>query len=184
MRVTGWGATQRRCVRPIDQRRGIAHRYAVWHPVLLIATLLLAGCGGGYRLKGKVVEGPVAMVEVVDADDPRYVEQDRSAGGAVVWAVFEPNNGIDRERLGRFVTDGEGRFEVPIDAVGAGLLMYEVELLARRTGHQGAMGVVPLPGRGGAVLITLPRGVDTLRPEEDYLDQTLRDAEPYLGGDR
>ena len=171
--------------RAVDPRLRFARvRLGLVAFVLLACSVLLMGCGGGYMLRGKVVEGPIAQVQVVDAEDPRFVEADRSAGGAVVWVVFEPNNGIDRERLGRFVTDGEGRFEIPIDAMGAGLLMYEVEVTARRAGHQGALGVVPLPGRGGRVLVTLPRGADTLRREEDLLDRTLRDAEPYLDGRR
>jgi len=150
----------------------------------MACCVLFPGCGGGYQLRGKVVEGPIAQVQVVDADDPRFLEPDRSAGGAVVWAVFEPNNGIDRERLGRFVTDGDGVFAIPLDAPGAGLLMYEVQLTARRSGHQGALGTIDVPGRGKRVLITLPHGVDTLRVEEDLVGETLRDAEPYLDGRR
>lgn len=156
-------------------------------PALLLLVgccLLLAGCGGGYQLRGKVIEGPVAQVQVVDADDPRFIEADISGAGALVWGVFEPNNGIDRQRLGRVVADHEGLFMVPLDASGAGFLMYEIELTARRDGHQGARGVIPVPGRGKRVLITLPRGVDTLGDEADYLGETLRDAQPYLDGRR
>ncbi len=151
----------------------------------LVGCLLpLVGCGGGYQLRGKVIEGPIAQVLVVDADDPRFREADSSGAGALVWGVFEPDNGIDRQRLERVVADHEGHFVIPLDATGAGFLMYEIQLTARRDGHQGARGVVPVPGRGGRVLITLPRGADTLGNEEDYLGETLRDAQPYLDGRR
>ena len=147
-------------------------------------TSSAAGCAGPYPLQGKVVEGPVAQVLVVSADDPRYTEPDPSAAGAVVWGVLEPNNAIDRERLERVVSDGEGYFVIPIDAPGAGFLRYEIGLTARRGGHRGGHGVVTVPGRGKRVLITLPLGPDTLQDTQDILQDTLRDAQPYLDGDR
>lgn len=152
--------------------------------LLVGSCLLLPGCGGGYQLRGKVIQGPVAEVLVVAADDPRYLEADTSAGGAVVWGVFEPNNKIDRDRLERVVTDHEGAFVLPLDAAGAGFLLYEIELTARREGHQGARAVIPVPGRGRRVLITLPRGIDTLGDDGDLLRDTLRDAQPYLDSRR
>ncbi|MFI4861673.1 MAG: hypothetical protein ACIAXF_13460 [Phycisphaerales bacterium JB063] len=144
--------------------------------------MFATGCAGGYVLQGKVVEGPVAEVLVLDADDPRFTRENYTGAGATVEAVFEPSRGIGRERLGRFTADEDGLFFVPIDEAGAGLLMYEIELLARHRGHQAAVATIPVPGRGKRVLITLPVGADTLQRPTDIVDETLRDARPYLEG--
>ncbi|MEM9415825.1 MAG: hypothetical protein AAGA29_10160 [Planctomycetota bacterium] len=144
----------------------------------------MTGCAGPYVLQGKVVEGPVAEVLVLDADDPRFTREDYSGAGATVSAIFEPGRGIGSERLGRFTADEDGLFAVPIDEAGVGLLQYEVELVARRQGHQSAVATIVIPGRGKRVLITLPVGTDTLRRPEDFVEETLRDARPYLEGGR
>ncbi|XAL98765.1 hypothetical protein OT109_14395 [Phycisphaeraceae bacterium D3-23] len=152
--------------------------------LLVLSCVLLTGCAGPYVLQGKVVEGPVAEVIVLDADDPRFAREDYTGAGASVSAIYEPGRGIGSEKLGRFVADQDGMFSVPIDHVGMGMLDYEVELVARRQGHQSAIATIRIPGRGKRVLITLPVGVDTLRRPEDIVDETLRDARPYLEGRR
>lgn len=150
---------------------------------MLLFVFLLAGCGG-LAINGRVIRGPIADVQVVDADDPRLQMPNPTGGGAVVRAVLEPNTPSETRPLGKATSDGQGWFKIPVDAVGAGLLEYEVQLIARREGNQGAMATIPLPGRGQRVLVTLPLGRDTLVAPESFLDRTLRDAEPYLDQDR
>lgn len=151
---------------------------------LLIALLLLAGCSS-YAIKGRVIRGPIATVQVVDDDDPRLTESNGTGGGAIVSAVLEPDTPSERRELGKHIADGQGWFAIPADAFGSGLLEYEAQVLARRDGNQGAFGKIDLPGRSERVLITLPLGEDRLRrPNERFLDKTLRDAKPYLDENR
>lgn len=151
---------------------------------LLAGCVSSGACASSYQLRGRVVEGPTAEVRVVRADNASFSKDASGGGGALVWAVWEPGDGINRKRLGQFTTDENGFFSIPIDEAGAGFLIYEMELTARWRGHQGVMQTIRVPGPGKRVLITLPRGVDTLRRPDDVLERTLRDAEPYLDGRR
>lgn len=153
----------------------------VW-AVLALCLMPLTGCG--YAIQGRVVRGPVAEITVVDSSDPRLTEPNLTGGGAVIVGLLEPERPSDRRPLGKHVTDRQGRFKIPVDAFGSGLLEYEAQLIARREGHQAAVGTIPLPRRGERVLITLPLGEDRLNVPERFLDRALREAEPYLEGQR
>lgn len=150
---------------------------------LLLASLMLTGCGN-YAIQGRVVRGSVASIQLVDKRDPRLTEDNPTGGGAVVQGVLEPNTPSEMQSLRQVVTDGQGRFAIPVDALGSGFLEYEAMLIARREGHQGTMRTIDLPRRGQRVLIILPLGQDTLRVPDSFLDQTLRDATPYLEENR
>ena len=152
--------------------------------IAIITTLLTAvGCSG-YAIEGRVVRGSVATIQVVSKNDRRLTESNPTGGGALIQAVFEPETPSDTRSLGQFTTDGQGWFSIPVDAFGAGTLEYEAQLVARREGHQGVMAKIDLPGRGQRVLITLPLGKDTLVVPESFLNQTLREAKPYLDQNR
>ncbi len=151
---------------------------------LFIFAVLMAGCSSGYAIQGRVVRGSIAAIQVVDGDDARLTEENPTGGGALVMAVLEPDTPTETKALGRHITDGQGRFKIPVDAFGSGVLEYEVQIVARREGHQGAMETINLPRGSKRVLITLPLGRDTLVVPEDYLDRTLRDADPYLNQNR
>lgn len=169
--------------KPALLSQAISRDRIVCIPLLLLSAitlLLLPGCGGSYAIRGKVIQGPMPMIAVVSSSDPRLSEDDPSGAGAVIEGIFEPENRIDRRSLGRVVAGPDGAFALPVDALGAGFLQYEAALIVRREGFQGAMETIALPNRRQRVLIVLPRGRDTLRVPENYLDQTLRDAAPYL----
>lgn len=151
--------------------------------VLLLVMFMLAGCGS-YAIQGRVVRGSFASIQLVDKDDPRLTEDNPTGGGAVVQGVLEPNIPSETQSLGQVVTDGQGRFSLPVDALGSGFLEYEAMLIARREGHQGVMNTIDLPRRGQRVLIVMPLGRDTLRVPEGFLDEALRDAKPYLEQNR
>lgn len=155
------------------------HAYAA--PCMVLCVLfVMAGCGGSYAIKGRVVRGTFAEIQLVDKDDPRLNGADTTGGGAVVQAVFEPGTPTEMQDLGRHITDGQGWFAIPVDAFGTGLLEYEAQLIARRDGYQGAIATIPLPRGSQRVLITLPVGRDTLVVPERYIDSVRRDAKPYL----
>lgn len=146
---------------------------------LLTICLLLTGCGS-YAIQGRVVRGSTASIQLVSADDPRLNENNPTGGGAVIQGILEPDTPSETRPLGQVVTNGQGWFKLPVDAVGSGFLEYQAALIARREGHQGIMQTIDLPRRGERVLIVLPLGQDTLKVPKSFLDQALRDASPYL----
>lgn len=150
---------------------------------ILIMSLTLAGCSS-YAIEGRVVRGSIASIELIDKNDRRLIEDNPTGGGAVIQGILEPDTPTEMQPLGQVVTDGQGRFALPVDALGSGLLEYEALLIARREGHQGAMATIPLPSSRQRVLITLPLGRDTLKVPERFLDQALREAQPYLQDNR
>lgn len=149
----------------------------------MLIMLSMVGCGS-YAIQGRVVAGSIASIQLVNKDDARMQENNPSGGGAVVQGIFEPNTPSDTKSLGQIVTDGQGFFALPVDAVGSGFLEYEAILIAQREGHQGAMNTIELPRSGQRVLITLPRGRNTLRVPERFLDEAMREAKPYLEDNR
>ena len=152
--------------------------------LMMLFAFTLTGCGGGYAIEGRVVRGSIANIQLVDKDDPRLVEDNPTGGGAVIMAVYQPQTPTETKSLGRHITNGQGRFSIPVDAFGAGFFEDQAQIIARRDGHQGAMATIGLPRGGQRVLITLPLGADTLQVPEDYLDRVLRDASPYLEENR
>ncbi|MFK7789051.1 MAG: hypothetical protein AB8C95_06075 [Phycisphaeraceae bacterium] len=152
----------------------IKHAFA-----LLLITSILVGCSG-YAIEGRVVRGSTASIQIVDKNDLRLTEANPTGGGAVIEGVLEPDTPTERQSLGRVVTDGQGYFAIPVNAMGSGFLEYEAMLVARREGHRGTMRTIDLPRSRQRVLITLPLGQDNLRVPEGFLDQTLREAKPYL----
>ena len=151
-------------------------------PLLLLA-LMLVGCSS-YAIQGRVLRGSSASIQIVDKNDPRLTEDNPTGGGAVIQGILEPDTPSERKSLGQVVTDGQGRFSMPVNAGGAGFLEYEAMLIVRREGHQGTMRTIMLPRSGQRVLITLPLGPDTLRVPKRFLDEVMLDAKPYLEENR
>ncbi len=147
--------------------------------VIVVIGLLvpaLVGCGG-YRLRGRVIEGSYSTVTVVSKDDPRL----REAPGlpnAVLRTTIDPER-LNRQAMPTRMADGDGWFEVPIDVTGAGLLEYEVQVIGQLAGHKSAIETFPLPGSGKRVLVVLAPGRDVGVPGETFLEETMRLGEPY-----
>ncbi len=123
---------------------------------LLALTALLSACAP-YRLRGSVVLGESPLIRVVNADDPRL--QRSPLSDATVEFVLDPASIRPRD-LGSVSTDDLGRFELEVAASGAGLLEYEVRVVARATGARSAWDVLALPGADKRVLIVLSPGRD------------------------
>ena len=115
----------------------------------------------------------------VAEDDPRLDGPGLASARIMAW--LDPDR-LSPEKVGEVTSDGVGRFALPINEPGAGLLMMEVEVRGQRPpDHGSASKVLELPHRGQILLITLKPGPDTdPRPAGNVLDQTLRDAEPFL----
>lgn len=145
-----------------------------------LCGLLLTGCMQGYELRGRVVEGAAPGVRVVGQGDSGLTAG-RSDGvaGARVSGVLDPDS-LRPTTLSTVATDEQGWFSLPIDALGAGSLIYEVRLLVRRDGNRFVEQTIRVPGRHRRVLVTLMPGEDTYRARPGILEETLKLSEPYL----
>ena len=143
-----------------------------------LALVTLTGCAP-YAVRGAVVSGDAPSVQWVVPDDPRLATPGLASARVTAW--LDPDR-LSPEKIGEVTTDGAGRFALPVSAAGAGVLMMEVEVRAQRSpDHGSATAVLNLPRPGQRLLITLTPGPDAdPRPTGNLLEQTLRDAEPFL----
>ncbi|MEM9883351.1 MAG: hypothetical protein AAF800_10575, partial [Planctomycetota bacterium] len=125
-------------------------------------------------------EGDEPGVELVNRRDPRLERFGLPGAELELW--LDPDR-LRPRRTGRAVTDADGRFAMPVDAEGAGLLMLDVHLDTRRDGFASVSDAFVLPGAGAdrRIVVTMKRGeAGTLPGRENIVDQTLREAEPFL----
>jgi predicted small secreted protein len=135
--------------------------------IMACASTTLAGCST-YQLRGKVVEGPASEIRIVEADDPQL--QRPAVSGVRIEATLDPQS-LARKTLSPVTTNEAGEFALPIDELGAGMLEYEVQVLARRPGYKHAAEFVQVPGASKRLLIVLAPGVDRyVAPEDPLLD--------------
>lgn len=150
--------------------------------LLLTGCLLLcsSGCMQIYHLQGRVVEGVAPGIRVVGRKDPALMNAPgQGVAGAVVSGVLDPDS-LRPRPLASVATDAKGWFSLPIDALGAGSLIYDVRLLVRREGNRFEEQTFRVPGRNRRVLVTLVPGEDTYRVRPGILEETLKLSEPYL----
>ncbi|MEC9372847.1 MAG: hypothetical protein VYC34_03350 [Planctomycetota bacterium] len=121
------------------------------------------GCGG-YQLKGKVIEGDVSYIAIVPASDPRF--DGPGIGSAELRLENNPDK-LNRETIGSAVSLPDGSFSVPVDAPGAGVLLYDVGLFVRCGGYIGAEQFFRLPPSDKRLLVILQRGVDRRQGREE-----------------
>jgi hypothetical protein len=140
--------------------------------------LLLASCSSNV-LRGRVIEGHRASVEVVSPDDARLTRQEPGLADAAVVVTLDPEQ-LNQRQIGRGVSDGTGNFAIPVDVAGAGVLLHDVRVSAQRNKFLDASGDFVLPGKNRRVLITLPAGQERRVDERPLLERTLEEAQPYL----
>ncbi|MCC6679549.1 MAG: hypothetical protein IT445_01480 [Phycisphaeraceae bacterium] len=145
---------------------------------LLAMLLLLSGCSQ-YQLSGKVIEGPISTVMVVDKDDPRLHDPNNGLGGVALQTTLDPQN-LNRIELPDALSQWSGEFAISVEAAGAGFLEYDAELMAQLAGYSVAVGEFRLPGRSKRVLVVLAPGRDGPRKKQNVLDETMKLGEPYL----
>ena len=140
----------------------------------LIAAFAAAGCSS-YQLRGKVVEGSVSQILIVDQDDPRLDQP--GLANATVEVTVDPQT-LARKPLPAQTTAGDGSFAVPIDEIGAGTLEYQAGLIIQRRQYQTAHEILAVPSGGKRVLVTLARGADRFVRPEDPLGDSRRFLPP------
>lgn len=130
------------------------------------------GCGP-HVLRGRVVQGDVSRVTIVEPDDPML--DSPPIEGATVELTLDPDT-LGREVLATRSVGPDGSFAIPIDEFGAGVLEYDFGVLARHRGREPARHVFRLPSRDQRLLVILGRGTDRpLQPGDP-----LEGAEPFL----
>ncbi len=145
---------------------------------VLTLLLMLSGCGQ-YQLSGKVIEGPMSMVMVVDKNDARLHDPNNGLGGAALQATLDPQH-LNRIALPDSLSQWNGEFAIPVEAAGAGFLEYDAELIAHLAGYSTAVGEFRLPGRSKRILVVLASGRDGHEKKTNVLDETMKLGEPYL----
>ncbi len=158
-------------------------RLASYHSLAVVVLLMLVchGCSP-YELRGTVMTGPGAAVVIANANDVRF--EDAGLAGASVELVLDPNS-ISPQRLGTVQTDSQGRFQMGVDALGAGRFQeYNLGLIVTAKGHRNLWRTLKLPMAGKMLLITLRPGAagrGDPSPPEDILGETLKFKDRFLG---
>ena len=145
---------------------------------LCLSFLLLAACTP-YALRGRVIEGYRASVEVVNKNDPRLTTQEPGLADAYVVVTLDPGR-LNARRIGSGLSDSTGNFALSVDVSGAGVLMHDVEVVGSRPDFLDASGEFTLPGSNKRVLITLPAGNQKRVDDRPLLERTMEEAQPYL----
>lgn len=114
-------------------------------------AFLCASCST-YQLKGKVVEGEISYIAVVEADDPRLTGPGIHATRIELWN--DPTR-LNRELIGEVMSDQSGSFSIPVEEIGAGFLMYDVGVKTDRPEYVPAELNFRLPPKEQRILIML-----------------------------
>ncbi|MDX2115344.1 MAG: hypothetical protein SFZ24_06950 [Planctomycetota bacterium] len=141
--------------------RFLLHR-ARFAAALAVASLPLA-CGP-HTIKGRVIEGDVSAVMVVDKNDHRL--QTPGVPGASLKLIKDPAR-LEPKIIAEHVSGTDGEFELPVDEFGAGVIEMDVGLLVRHRGHRSAESAFKVPGGGKRVLVMLERGRDDPSMSDD-----------------
>ena len=143
---------------------------------LAIGVLASVGCQP-YQLTGVVMAGAKAKALAVSADDERL--KMFGLDGATIEITVDPLS-IQPRMIGVFPTDRDGRFEIPVDALGAGFLEYELAVCCQAEGYQTIYQTIKMPSRRERLLILMVAGRDTYEPRRDILEETQKLADELL----
>lgn len=142
-----------------------------------LAALCLVGAFAGacspYTLRGRVIEGDVSFVAIVDASDPRL--NSPGVPGVTLDLASNPER-LNRKTIASGVSGPGGEIDVRIDELGAGVMTYDVSLTARRDGYAAATGIFRLPPDSRRALVILKRGAAGRAPANESL---IEEAKRY-----
>jgi len=160
----------------------------------LFCLALLTGCSvDRYTLQGRVVSDAAAGAESMGAKEAGRLPS-RPLPRTVVSLIVDAEDPLHRKELGSFECDANGNFEVrDINAPGVELISYPLRIDAYAQdcaplhctaelpgpGHVLVLRMVPDPGAAGTAP---PRPGHAAPKNDDYLQNTLRESEPYLNG--
>lgn len=145
---------------------------------VVLGLVMINGCVT-YELCGKVVDGSVSSVILVDENDERLCQTGISK--ATVQLMLDPRK-LSRKDAGTVETRADGTFAIPVSEPGAGLLEYDARVIARYPKMSPAIRFLPLPPSNKRVLITLAPGEDQIDPmmQRDIIRETRELGEQYM----
>jgi hypothetical protein len=141
---------------------------------ILAACLAAGGCAGSHRVQGRVIEGPRSMVLVVDQNDPRLNQP--GIPGVAIDLMIDPQS-LNRKPGGSEVSMADGSFAVPVQEFGAGVLEYQLGVVAVRNGFAPTETTAAMPAFHQRLLILMVKGQNNYRKPEDPLD-AIRQLNP------
>jgi len=137
--------------------------------LLASAAAGLTGCSS-YVIQGKVVAGPFSSMTFVSPDDSRLGE----AGLSDVRVTLrrDPDR-LSTRVVAHVITDGDGKFSLLVDELGAGWMEEQWLLVARKPRFQNATWKQRLTMKHGKMrlLVTMTPGYSDPDPQEDLMDQ-------------
>lgn len=146
--------------------------------VVVLALVLGTAACSPYRLRGIVITGPEPGIEIVGQDDPRL--EAVGLASTQIEVVLDPDR-FNPKKIGKGLAGRNGDFAVEVTESGAGFMILDVEVVAQRDNYQTVKERFELPGANKRLVVTMRPGQDLPKPAgEDFLKETLRDAEPYL----
>lgn len=140
------------------------------------AWLSLSGCGGGYVLRGRVVDGGFSSVVFVDRED----RQLGAAGTGIPLAriaVFRDPGRLDRSLVATGLSDPGGSFAIPLSVFGAGWMdeVWLIQVICPDFETLESMVRLPTSGADARALIVLRPGVSIVPPvRDDFREQAER----------
>ncbi len=140
---------------------------------VLLLLLAMGGVGCAQQpLRGVVMAGNQPSVQTLRAGHARLA--DPGLSDVRVELLLDPSS-LSPRKLGERITDANGRFEFPVDAVGAGSWQeYELGVLVKARGFRDVWQTMPYPGHGQELLIVIVPGSGGDAPPRDILQDTLR----------
>lgn len=117
-------------------------------PIALV--LPLAACAGHNLVDGKVIEGKVSYVGLVDPNDERLAGPGLQGATISARTVVSGQPGVN---LGQATSDAKGTFHLTVHEQTA--FSRPTEFVARKDGYNAAMGAVPFPPSDKRVLVIL-----------------------------
>lgn len=150
---------------------GVGRIAGVFAGVLALSAAALLGACSPYALRGKVIEGDVSFVAIVDASDPRL-----SGPGVPNVALDLTSNPerLNRKMLASGVSGPTGEIDLRVEEIGAGVMTYDVALAARRDGYAMTEGIFRLPPDSKRALVMLKRGAGRTPSNESLIEEFRR----------
>lgn len=128
-----------------------ARRWILCSSIALAAAAALVGCAGKAIITGKVIQGDVSFMGVVDANDERLAKP--GLAGAEVAVVSDPDRPAASSNLGQATSDATGAFSIKVSDQSA--YMRPAGFSARKEGYISTTGVMALPPADRRLLVIL-----------------------------
>lgn len=146
--------------------------------LMILACLGLTGCSS-YQLQGRVVVGSLSQVLVVSADDARL--QEEPLAGATIELTLDPSS-ITPKRLGTVVSDDQGDFVMPVEAMGAGSFQeYDLGVLITARKHRNVWQTLKLPSAKKRLLVIMAKGSAGPPPPQDIIKESMQLKDRFMG---